>query len=429
MSKINKLLISKFFALLLAFLLLYGPYAHGDNVKNLFKAGLEAYSHGAYKAAVEKGELLLSINETIDSELKAKAYLLIGAGFEKSGRLDAARETFLKLKQMLDEGLIVREPRLDQVDTASLTAYRKVFVEESFFQFKKPTAVTEIMRKNVVQAPRKSIAQKEKEKKKKNFPWLIAVGAVVIIGTAAVLLLTQKQSKRSTDPPSIEWVRIPAGEFLMGDNFNEGDADEQPVHKVYLDEYYISKYEINRQEYYAFCNATGRFFPDGPGGSVGISERAVYSISRGDAAAFCQWLSLVSGEKIDLPTEAQWEKAARGDFQYRYPWGNEPPDDTLALYGGNAWKTYYGGRFPAGASPYGVQDMAGNAAEWCRDRYSGTYYSVSPASNPTGPTTGTSYVVRGGSYNSSASGIRSAKRESRDAGYKAIDTGFRIVKR
>jgi len=211
----------------------------------------------------------------------------------------------------------------------------------------------------------------------------------------------------------------------MGNNFNEGEPDEIPVHKVYLDEYYISKFEVTRNQYLKFCYDTGRQY-DWP-----KSNRPAIEVSWVDAAAFCRWLSDRTGENIRLPTEAQWEKAARGTDQRRYPWGNSPPDKYKAYFTGvPTGRPISVGidRRSGGQSPYGIYDMAGNAAEWCRDWYSATYYSVSPEKNPTGPASGPTRVVRGGSCVDDAAGIRSSRRDSFPPSSKERFLGFRIVK-
>lgn len=208
----------------------------------------------------------------------------------------------------------------------------------------------------------------------------------------------------------IEWVQIPAGNFQMGDNFNEGESDELPVHTVYLDTYYISKYEVTFKEYDEFCDATGRTKPSDEG--WGRGARPVINVSWADANAFCDWKSGETGENIYLPTEAQWEKAARGTDQRRYPWGNDSPDSYLANYNRNVEKTMPIGYYPSGVSPYGIHDMAGNVYEWCSDWYDDNYYSGSPTNNPQGPSSGFFRVLRGGCWHSNAYHIRSAYRYS-----------------
>lgn len=418
MAKWHKLFFSKVLALLLSFLLFNGNFqlysdrsagnlGNHNQVVGIFNDALSMYGSGKYQPAAVKLVAILNEAEDVEPALQAKIFLLLGASYEKSGETEKAGQCFQKLKKIVDNGFITSVPDIPGIEPESLNEYREVFEEESLIKLKKPLEVSEMLRKNVVHAPKKSKEQKEKEKTKKKFPWLIAVGAVVIIGTAAVLLLTSKKQTDTVRIPKIEWIRIPAGEFLMGDNFNEGEPDELPVHKVYLDEYYISKYEIKRDQYKTLCEATGRRFPFGQGDLFYPAD----FLSWIDAKAFCDWLSEVTGENIRLPTEAQWEKAARGTDQRRYPWGNdEKESDTDDV------------------SPYGVNDMGGRVLEWCRDWYAPAYYAISPEKNPDGPASGTFRVVRGGNHNSDAEGLRSAKRHSVEPLDNTQAIGFRIVK-
>jgi formylglycine-generating enzyme required for sulfatase activity len=223
----------------------------------------------------------------------------------------------------------------------------------------------------------------------------------------------------------VEWIKIPAGEFKMGDNFKEGYPDERPVHAVYLDEFYISKYEITFTHYDKFCEKTGRTTPNDEG--WGREKRPVINVTWDDAKAFCDWLSQKTGKNIHLPTEAQWEKAARGTDQRRNPWGNSAPNCNL----GNYWdcglnQTQTVGSYPAGVSPYGVHNMAGNIKELCQDWYSATYYSISPRENPQGPSSGSQRVRRGSCWDEAGSGIRSARRSVAPQSDSDYAVGIRI---
>ncbi|MBN1272960.1 MAG: SUMF1/EgtB/PvdO family nonheme iron enzyme [Candidatus Aminicenantes bacterium] len=222
----------------------------------------------------------------------------------------------------------------------------------------------------------------------------------------------------------IDWVEVPAGWFKMGDNFNEGGSDEQPVHDVYLNGYYVSKYEVTFEQYDMFCDAAGRIKPDDEG--WGRGQRPVINVTWHDAKAFCDWLSDITGKDIHLPTEAQWEKAARGTDQRRYPWGNSDPNNNKANYNDNVGKTMPVGSYPAGVSPYGAHDMAGNVWEWCHDWYDSGYYSSSPSHNPQGPSSGSDRVSRGGSWCNYAYFLRSTYRNSDYLSSSLADVGFRL---
>jgi formylglycine-generating enzyme required for sulfatase activity len=214
----------------------------------------------------------------------------------------------------------------------------------------------------------------------------------------------------------IVMVYIPPGEFMMGQtdeekkwligqigekNYNSYYANEAPLHKVYLDGYWIGKYEVTFAQYDRYCSDIKKEKPGDEG--WGRENRPVINVSWTEAAAYCQWLSRQTGLEFKLPTEAQREKAARGNDQRKYPWGSREPGKDLANFSGNVGKATPVGSYPAGASPYGLLDMAGNVWEWCGDWYEAGYYKNSPQKNPAGPGAGSYRVFRGGGWSSFAS--------------------------
>ena len=192
---------------------------------------------------------------------------------------------------------------------------------------------------------------------------------------------------------------VPAGDSVMGSPAGVGDPDEVPQHTVTLDAFWIDRTEVTNRQY-AACVAAGACPADHTPISfqrldyyedLDFGDYPVIYVSWDDAQAFCRW----AGKR--LPTEAEWEKAARGLQSWLYPWGNEL-DLSRANAAGVRGDPVRVGSYPSGASPYGVQDMAGNVAEWTADWYGLRAYRDSPAANPAGPATGTARVVRGGSW-------------------------------
>jgi len=238
---------------------------------------------------------------------------------------------------------------------------------------------------------------------------------------------------RETD--GMEMVYVPAGEFEMGSN--NGDSDEKPVHTVFLDAYWIDKCEVSNAQY-ALCVAAGdctkpkytdSYTRSSYYGNPEYDNYPVIYVSWHQAQAYCQWAG------GDLPTEAQWEKAARGTDGRTYPWGDESPTCQLTNFNQGTYENpnYCVGDtspvtdYEGGVSPYGALNMAGNVWEWVRDWYGSDYYSKSPAKNPTGPTSGSFRVMRGGSRYFSDRGIRAANRSDSSPTYTNNDYGFRCA--
>ena len=218
-----------------------------------------------------------------------------------------------------------------------------------------------------------------------------------------------------------DFVYVPAGAFKMGDNFGDGLSRERPVHTVDLDAFYIARYETTNGQWRKFRDDPGyddpKYWPSGHvvpkdqvpywtqannhgGGTPGSDDFPVLGVNWDSAVAYCNWVSAKTGKKYRLPTEAEWEKAARGTDQRRYPWGNEIDHSDANFVGGETFDTGMKvGSFPKERfAAHGAFDMAGNVWEWCSDWYERDYYSVSPRKNPKGPATGAYRVVRGGSF-------------------------------
>ena len=221
-------------------------------------------------------------------------------------------------------------------------------------------------------------------------------------------------------------VLVPAGEFLMGSSTEE--ADERPERRIYLDAFFMDQNETTVGQYASFLEATSHNAPlEWSIMSRPMHQRRpVVNVDWADADAYCTW----AGKR--LPTETEWEKAARGTDGRIYPWGNESPTTLHANLRKERWSNHYVlstvGSYEAGKSPYGIYDMAGNVWEWVSDWYDAEYYETAPLQNPTGPARGTSKMVRGGSWGSRAEGLRSAERETHVPSFQGYGTGFRCAK-
>jgi len=239
-----------------------------------------------------------------------------------------------------------------------------------------------------------------------------------------------------------EMIVIPAGEFWMGSDQQQDQnarVGEMPQHRVYLDEYTIGKYSVTQAQYLAFVQATDHRVPEiflgGPANwdktqrrpPVGKENHPVVLVDWNDAATYCQWLAQVTGRSYRLPTEAEWEKAARGTDQRLYPWGNVEPDQSRVNFDTHAGGATEVGKHPASASPYGVLDMVGNVWEWVADWYSERYYASSPARNPRGPGSGNYRAARGGAWNQGAINLRVSYRQGNSSNDRNDSIGFRCA--
>jgi formylglycine-generating enzyme required for sulfatase activity len=221
----------------------------------------------------------------------------------------------------------------------------------------------------------------------------------------------------ATELPVVDMVIVEAGEFLMGSTETDKDAksDERPQHKIFLESYFIDRTEVTNAMYKA-CVDAGACTPPVQTNSLThldyysnheFDEFPVIHVNWNQALAYCRW------RKARLPTEAEWEKAARGTDGRTYPWGEEI-DCTRANYGGSngcVADTAEVGSYPDSASPYGLLDMSGNVLEWVNDWYLDNFYETSPLKYPKGPSSGERRIARGGSWNSPDNLLRVATRQ------------------
>jgi len=249
--------------------------------------------------------------------------------------------------------------------------------------------------------------------------------ATVIPSETPIPTLPMGSSMNGKDGMTLLYV--PAGEFTMGSD--TGDEAEKPVHQVYLDAFWIDKTEVTNKMY-SSCVEAGvcEELPDKSShihsnyyGNAKYDNYPVIHVDWNMAKTYCEWVDR------RLPTEAEWEKAARGVDGRIYPWGNGAPSASLLNFNNKAGDTTEVGAYPDGASPYGALDMAGNVWEWVADWFSDTYYASSPKSNPLGPDSGEFRALRSGSWYWGEHYVRTAFRNRVDPTGQDLNIGFRCA--
>jgi iron(II)-dependent oxidoreductase len=225
-------------------------------------------------------------------------------------------------------------------------------------------------------------------------------------------------------------VPIPAGWFLMGSDAaldRASQENERPLHRVWIDEFQLAACQVTNTDYAGFLNDAGN--PPPPlwqDANFNHPRQPVVAVSWFEAAQYCEWLSAATGRRFRLPTEAEWERAARGGVEGKlYPWGDEPPQsvpdyEKRWLTGPEAVAQY-----PPNA--YGLFNIGDNVHEWCSDWFAAGYYAVSPERNPQGPDAGTRRSSRGGSWRHHIKASRCAARSSIPPAFQYADYGFRVA--
>jgi formylglycine-generating enzyme required for sulfatase activity len=273
--------------------------------------------------------------------------------------------------------------------------------------------------------------------------WSLALVVVSALTLAAGPTPQGKDGKSATAVDTVKgkdgapMILIPAGPFTMGSN--DGLPNERPEHTVDLDAYYIDQYEVTLALYRKFLDAGKHDSPPtwDDEAATTVGDRPAIGMKWMDADAYCKW----AGKR--LPTEAEWEKAARGTDARRYPWGAMQPFVDIANYNRGLWvseaitlaavtsglegMSVRHGLKEGGKSPYGLNHMAGNAAEWVADWYDRDYYQNSPKKNPTGPAQGEKRVIRGGSWADLPLSLRVTVRISAEPEFEDRTIGFRCA--
>jgi formylglycine-generating enzyme required for sulfatase activity len=334
--------------------------------------------------------------------------------------------------------------------------------------------VQERERKRREAAEQRCREAEERERQRQRRPaWMLlpTVGVVALLAALALFVILGSGRDETAEPiikpllpatasepvvteiaPGVmmEFVEVPAGPFLMGSSDVDPNAndDEKPQHELYLPTYWIGKAEVTNAQFRPFVEGGGYSNPnywtaDGwtwreaanrmqptywDNDEWNGDEQPVVSVTWYEAMAYTAWLSAQTGENYRLPTEAEWEKAACGTGDRIYPWGNQEPDDRQANVSRTVGRTVPVGSYPAGASPYGALDMAGNVWEWTRSVYQDYPYDPSDGREDISNPAGKIFTVRGGSWWSDEADIRCAARfRDNPFNYVNYNGGFRVL--
>ncbi len=256
---------------------------------------------------------------------------------------------------------------------------------------------------------------------------ILLAAALSACGQKSTPIIPTASGSSTTSPKDgMPLAFVSAGEFQMG---SEPYLDEEPIHKVYISAFWIDQTEVTNRSY-AHCVEDEACQP--PKRATSFTRKAYYGntfydtypviyVDWNEADSYCKWAGR------GLPTEAEWEKAARGTDQRIYPWGNHLPDTDLLNYNFDFGDTSVAMNFLSSASPYGVLNMAGNVSEWVADWYDSHYYSQSPAQDPSGPASGKYRVVRGGSWPDNRNLVRAALRLYYEPDSAFFNLGFRCA--
>lgn len=271
----------------------------------------------------------------------------------------------------------------------------------------------------------------------------IVIAVIIAMSTATVWASGEAPPVAAfTDSASgMKFVPVPGGCFLMGDTFGDGQGDEKPAHDVCLDGFFMAKYEVTNAQYRKFRpdHSSGAY----EGNSLDGDNQPVANVSWYDAVEYARWLSAKSGRIYRLPTEAEWEYAARAGAKGRNFWDDDPDGPCRSANGADltaksqwpAWTTTNcNDRFrvaaPVGsfkANAFGLNDMMGNAWEWTNDWYDAEYYFTSPKKNPQGPRVGSLRIPRGGGWGNASECVRVSDRNGFDPDFHILFLGFRLM--
>ncbi|MFM7203826.1 MAG: SUMF1/EgtB/PvdO family nonheme iron enzyme, partial [Myxococcota bacterium] len=358
------------------------------------------------------------------------------------GKQTATQEELERVKKSLTMAMTEQE-NLKRVSAASLAQAKqeKAAAEESASQSKTRAEQAE----QQLSAEKAARAQAEASRTRaeagkraaRGMAGVLSLGLVGSLGLSGYLWLSRPATMAQTEAPEvITWVSVPPtgpDGFWMGSPDNVGESDERPRHQVKIPAFQMSKTEVTVAQYRACFDAKGSGCTEPLTGSScnwkveGRDNHPINCVDWFQAKAYAAWLSGVMGQTVGLPSEAQWEYAARGPESRTYPWGEAAPTPERANYGYNVKSTTQVGQYPEGASWVGALDMAGNVWEWVEDCYEGNYNDAPNDGSARTVCSGSNRVLRGGSWRYDASGLRGANRNWHRLSNRSGNVGFRVV--
>ena len=376
-----------------------------------------------------------SVPASPDLDAAVKALVDVAQKFEKQGRVESALVCYRQALGMCAEGG-AKEKEINRAIDSLLAVSRNEDEDYAFVPWR-VLANLENLRKELEGLDEDDLYYEERKDD---------IEREIVRLERSIELKDDDRSTKIPEKDDVEVVKVPEGEFMMGSH--DGEDDEYPEHAVYLNEFWIGRTTVTNARFKEFIDDLGYrtdaekvgwslvhipgedwakvaganwHQPQGPGSSIQVMENhPVVHVSWSDASAYCKW----AGQR--LPTEAEWEKAARSTAGRTYPWGTEAPDGFYLNFAETMDGTAPVGSYPAGVSACGCLDMAGNVREWAADWYNEDYYSNTIYDNPCGPSRGTQRVIRGSSWIDDKD-IRSSYRDYGKPRYTTNDLGFRCA--
>jgi len=387
-----------------------------ENVEHLMK---EVPSHGRIAQLIQQNGVNFEATAAVRTRLKSA-----GAGAEVMEAVEKASAAYVKARAAAQPPTPAVEPERAKLEEENRKRRETLLKDEAKKKEQAERAKLEEEKRKLRETLLKEEAKKKEEAERarleeENRKLREALKRAEAPKIAPAVPPPPPPPQTSRD--GAEMVSVPAGEFWMGSD--EGDAVEKPRRRVYLDAFRIDKFEVTNALYRRFMESTGRAAPSyWNDAKWNEPQQPVVGVSWNDAEVYCSW----AGKR--LPTEAEWEKAARGTDGRKYPWGEQWDGTRANSAESKIGKTVGVGSNPNGVSPYGAHDLAGNVWEWVADWYDESSYGRAPGKNPKGPDSGQYRVLRGGSWDNGLGLLRTSGRGSYSPADRNYYIGFRCAR-